>query len=71
MTLVGGVLPLYKDAVGVFESPRRLSYNDTCWGESYPSTKMQSVYSRVQDDWATMTLVGGVLPLYKEAVGVF
>ena len=96
-TLVGGVLPLCRDAVGVFCSLSRLGQHDTCWGsltplqrcsrcilqsqpigptrhslgESYPSAEMQSVYSAVSADWANTTLVGGVLPLCRDAVGVF
>ena len=87
-THVGGVLPLCKDAVGVFYSPSRL---DPRWGiltplqrcsrcilqpkptgptlgESYPSAKMQSVYSTAQADW---THVGEFLLLCRDAVDVF
>ena len=51
----GGVLPLYRDAVGVFYSSRWLGHRNTRWcgGASYPSAEMQSVYSTAPGDWAT------------------
>ena len=121
--LVGGVLPLCRDAVSVFCNPSRLGYRSTRWGsltplqrcsqcilqpkptglpehslgesyplqrcsqcilqpkptglpghllgESYPFAEMQSVYSATQAHWATGALVGGVLPLCRDAVVVF
>ena len=47
--LVGGVLLLCRDAVGVFYSLSRLGYS---LGESYSSAEMQSVYSTALVDWA-------------------
>ena len=86
--LVEAVLPLFRDAVGVFYSPSRLGSR---WGsltpfqrcsrcilqpqptgpslrQSYPFSEMQSVYSTAPVDWA---LVEAVLPLFRDAVGVF
>ena len=62
----------FREPVGVFYSPSRRP-EDTCWGRlSYPSAKMQSVYSVAPTDWVTGHLLGeGVLPLCKDAVGVF
>ena len=40
-------------------------------GESYHSAEMQSVYSIAPTEWATMILVGTVLPLCRDTVGVF
>ena len=95
---LGGVLPLWREAVSVFYSPSRLGHQDTRWEESYPSGEKQSVYSTAPADWATRTLVGrgltplerssqcilqpqptgppghslgGVLPIWREAVSVF
>ena len=70
-TLVGGVLPLCQDAVGVFCSPSQLGYQDTHWWESSPSAEMQLVYSAAPANLATKTLIGKVLPLCRDAVGVF
>ena len=96
-TLVGEVIPLCRDAVGVFYSSSRLGHPDTRWGshtplqkcsrcilqlqqtgppghsleKSYPSAEMQLVYSTAPADRATRTLVGEVIPLCRDAVGVF
>ena len=64
-TLVLGILPFFRDAVRVFYSPRTLV------GESYHSAGMQLVYSTVPADWATGHLLRGVLPLCRDADGVF
>ena len=48
--LVGGVLPLCKDAVCVFYSLSRLGQS---LEESYPYARMQSVYSTALADWAS------------------
>ena len=45
--VVGEVLHLYRDAVGVFYSPGRLGQS---LGKSYPSAAMQSVYSTRWND---------------------
>ena len=87
--LVGGVLSLCRDAVGVFYSLSQLGHS---LGEFYPFAEMQLVYSTASANWATHwghlipllrcswcilqpqptgTLVGGVLPLCWDAVGVF
>ena len=96
-TLLGGVLLLCRDAVGVFCILSRLGHQDTSWGsltplqrcsrcilqpqptgssrhflgESYSSAEMQSVYSTAPADWVIKTLLGGVLLLCRDAVGVF
>ena len=91
--LVGsGVLPLFRDAIGLFYSPSRLSHSLAVG--SYPSSEMLSVYSTAPADWATRwqwgltplprcyrsilqpqptePLVGsGVLPLFRDAIGLF
>ena len=46
-----GILPLCRDAVGVFDSPYRLGHRTHVGGGSYPSAEMQSVYSTVPADW--------------------
>ena len=87
--LVGSVLPICWDAVGVFYSPSQLGH---LLGASYPFAEMQFVYSTASANWATRwgsltplqrcsqyilqpqltrPLVGGVLPLCWDAVGVF
>ena len=38
-------------------------------GESYPSAEMQSVFTVAPADWAA--LLGGVLPLCRDSVGIF
>ena len=38
---------------------------------SYPSVEKQFVYSAPQADWATRTLIGGILLICREAVCVF
>ena len=48
--LVGGVLPLCRETVGVFCNPSRQSHS---LGESYPSAVKQSVYSATPADRAT------------------
>ena len=40
-------------------------------GETYPSAEVQLVYYTAPADWATETLIVGVLPLSRGAVGVF
>ena len=70
VTLVGGVLPLWRDAVSVFWSPptAQLTGSHSLW-VSYLFVGMHSVYSTAPVDRAT--LVGEVLPLCRYAVGVF
>ena len=46
-----------------------VSYLGHSLGDSQPSTEMQSMYSSAPVDWAT--LVEEVLPLCRDAVGVF
>ena len=48
--LVGGVLPLCRDVIGVFYSPRRMGH---ALGESYHSAEIQSVYCTAPSNWAT------------------
>ena len=65
-----GILPLLRDAVGVFNSRNRLDYRTLDWGwESYPSSEMQSVYSTAATDWTTGHLIGGgnLTPLRRYA----
>ena len=50
-TLVGGVLPLCRDTVGVFYSPADWATGHLLV-ESYPSVVMQSVYSTNPAEWA-------------------
>ena len=57
---VGGVLPLCRDAVNVFYSPKRL---DSLLGESYPSAEMQSMYSTAPSDWTLCW--GSLTPLQR------
>ena len=57
--LVGGVLPLSRDAVGVFYSPSRLDHKTLIGGGSFLSPEMQSVYSTAPADWVTGHLFGG------------
>ena len=95
--LLVGVLPLNREAIGVFYSPSRLGHRtlvgggltsqqrsnrcilqpkptgpqDTRWWGSYLSAEKQSVYSTVPADWATGHSLVGVLPLSREAIGIF
>ena len=49
---MGRVLPLGRDAVGVFYSPSWQDYRTlVASGEAYPSAEMQSVYSTAPADW--------------------
>ena len=92
-----GVLPHWRDAVGVFYSPSKLGHSsfvgEGCFtplkwcsllpqpigpqfirweGVSYPTEVMQSVSSTAPADWATVHSLGrGVLPRWRDAVGVF
>ena len=67
LTLVGMVLFLCRDAVGIFNSPSQLDSH--WWGWSYSSAEMQSVYSTSPANW---TLIGGDgLFLCRDVVGVF
>ena len=59
-TLFEGILPLCRDTVGVFYSPRWL---DNSLGKSYSSAEMQSVYSTAPGYWAT--LWGSLPPLLR------
>ena len=69
-TLVGGVLHLCRDAVGVFYSPCKQGYR-TLVGGVLPLCRdaLGLFYSPCQLGYRT--LVGGVLPLCRDAVGVF
>ena len=58
--LVEGVLPLRRDAVGVFYSP---SWLDHSLQETYPCAEMQSVYPTVPADWTTRW--GSLTPLQR------
>ena len=49
-SLVGRVLPLWKDAVSVCYSPSWMGYS---LGESYSFAKMRSIYSTAPTDWVT------------------
>ena len=67
---------------GVLHIPQNLSitwasrsdclmlYQGHSLGRSYPYAEMQSVYSTAPTDWATRSLVVGVLPLYRDAIRV-
>ena len=49
-------------------------FNVLSWtliGEFYPSAEMQSVYSATPTDWTTKHSLVGILPLCRNAVGVF
>ena len=94
-TLLERVLPLCRDAVGVFYSPSQLA-SEHSLGESYRSAEMLLVYFGTPVNWpqnirwtsltalqkctwcilqpqstGLRTLVGRVLPLCRDAVGVF
>ena len=62
LSLVGMVLFLCRDVVGLFNSPSQL--NSHWWGWSYSSAEMQSVYSTAPANW---TLIGGdgLIPLQR------
>ena len=62
--------PLSRDGVGEFYRPSQLGHSHPHWW-GYPSAEMQSMYSTAPANWATRTLVGGVLPFFWDAVGVF
>ena len=76
---LAGVLPLCREAVGVFYSPNRLgltvkcNIQDTRWLGSYLSAEKQSVYSTVPTDWAwplsaiSRTLAGWRLTLLERS----
>ena len=80
-----GVLPLCRDAVGVFYCSGRLGLrlfsviSRTLIGGFIHSAEMQTVYSTAPTDWANLRLFSvvypghslGVLPLCRDAVGVF
>ena len=51
ITLVVGVVLLYRDAIGVFYSLSRLGQPVHSLGESHPSAEMQLVYSEAPVDW--------------------
>ena len=55
--LVDGVLPLWRDAVGVFYSPSQLRHFGHLSRVFYPSAEMQSVYSIVPIHWAVCITV--------------
>ena len=67
-TFVGRVLPLFRDAVGVFYSPSWLdwdclvSYTGHSLRECYLSAKVLSVYSESPADWATEHSLGERYP---------
>ena len=52
---LSGVLPLYREAVGVFYSPSRLGYQDTHWWVggwgSYHSAEKESMHSTAPAYW--------------------
>ena len=74
-TLVGGVLPLCRKAVGVFNSSSPLrkdclvSYSRHSLGEFYPSAEMQSVCSAAPVDWAT-TKMGILVQVNKCIISI-
>ena len=66
-----GLTPLQRSSWCILQ-PQPTGPQDTRWGKSYPSAEKQSVYYTAPADWATgHLLVEGVLPLSREAVGVF
>ena len=48
-----------------------VSYPGFLLGGAYFSAEILSVYSTALDDWNTGHSLGGVLPLFRDAVGVF
>ena len=97
-TLIRGVLPLRREAVGIFYRRSRPGHPGHSFEESYPSAEKQSGYStdavdqairdthsrsltppqrssrdilQTQSTRPSGTLIRGVLPLRREAVGIF
>ena len=66
----GSLTPLQRCSQCILQ-PKPTGLPEHSLGESYPFAEMQSVYSATQADWATGALVGGVLPLCRDAVSVF
>ena len=50
-TLIGGVLSLCREAVGVFYTPSRLGHRSLFVGGSYLSAEVHSVYSAASANW--------------------
>ena len=63
-TLVGGVLHLGRDPVGVFCSPSHWATGHSL-GESYTSAKIQSVYSAAPVTGPQDTRLGSHTPLHR------
>ena len=70
-TLVGRVLPLCRDTVSGFYSPNWLGNRILVVGDGNSSADMLFVYSTASADWAIGYSLRGVLPLCRDAVGVF
>ena len=64
-------IPQSSSITGASSSDCLVSYQDNRQRGSYPFAEMQLVYSIALADRATRTLIGGVLSLCREAVGVF
>ena len=70
---IKGILCIPQRSINTGASPSNcfVSYPGHSLEESYPSAKMQSVYSTPTTECATMKVVGGVLPLCRDAVVVY
>ena len=69
---VGGVLPLCRDIVGVFYSPRRRGHSFSGWvGCLTPLQRYSRCILQPQATWPLVQWVGGALPLCRDIVGVF
>ena len=66
----GSLTPLQRCSRFILQ-PQSTGLPESSLGESYSSTEMQSIYPTAPIDWATLTLAGGVLLLYRDAVDLF
>ena len=60
------VLPLGRDAIGVFYCPSRLGHKTLVGGGSYPFAEKLSVYSAPPAEWATGNFTGECYPLAEK-----
>ena len=71
MILVGGVLPLGREVVGVFHGTKWLGFKTHVGRESYSCTDMQSVFSSAPGQLGHRTLVAGESYFYTDMQSVF
>ena len=64
-------IPLSSSITGTSPSDCLVSYPGHLLQESYSSAELQLVYSTAPANWVTRRLVGGVLPLCRDAVSLF